>query len=96
MIDVIDRRREELNLPVDKSIDTSQYREAYADLMRTSKSTRATGLTYLGFLSKMHKRNLDRKKQEHNRRVVILDKKREPNAYEAFINLKSKGNADAN
>lgn len=90
MIDVIDRgvNYEELRLPVMESLDTKKYREAYADLMRTSKSTRESGLTYLGFLSRMKERNIQRRKLEYNMRTVYLDEKREPLASQALKDMK--------
>ena len=90
MISTRDRSEdfEYLNLPVSKTIDTAQYREAYADLMRTSKKTRETGLTYLAFLSRMRKRNLDRGKQEYMQRRLVINENTAPFTCEAMKGLK--------
>lgn len=76
---------EELNLPVARSIDTPQYRKAYAELMQTSRQTRESGLTYLGFLSRMRRRNLARRKLEFERRVIVADEKHNPLTYRAML-----------
>ena len=78
---------EELNLPVDTSLDTPKYREAYADLMRTSKSTREKGLTYLSFLSRMKKRNMDRRKHEFYKKRLVINEKTAPMTCEAMKGL---------
>lgn len=80
--------KDELNLPINRSIDTKEYREAYAELMRTSPQTRAMGLTYLGFLSRMRKRNLARAKMEFERRRIIISKQTNPELYEAIFGKK--------
>jgi hypothetical protein len=74
----------ELNLPVSTTIDIPQYRETYTDLMRTSKQTRASGLTYLGFLSRMHNRNMQRRKQEYEERRLVINEKTAPSTCEAM------------
>ena len=75
---------EELNLPCDTSIDIPKYREAYQDLMRTSKKTRESGLTYLAFLSRMKKRNIDRRKHEFMKRRFVINEKTAPLTCEAM------------
>ena len=89
MIELKDKSRgyEELNLPFDTSIDTPKYREAYADLMRTSKHSRQSGLTYVGFLSRMKKRNIDRRKKEFMQRRFTINEKNAPMTCEAFKQL---------
>jgi gluconate kinase len=78
---------EELNLPWDRSIDTPQYREAYRDLMRTSKQTRESGLTYLSFLSRMKKRNIERRKHEFMKRRLVIDERTAPMTCEIMKGL---------
>lgn len=78
---------EELILPCDTSIDTPKYREAYQDLMRTSKQTRATGLTYLSFLARMKKRNIDRRKHEFTKRRLAINENTAPLTCEAMKGL---------
>lgn len=85
MIEIQDKiDNEELNLPVIEAIDTPKYREAYADLMRTSRQTRALGLTYLSFLSKMKARNIRRRKSEFLKRRFVIDEKTNPLTYAAL------------
>ncbi len=56
---------EELNLPVEKSLDDNVYREAYRDLI---KSRTCKYLTYDSFLKRMKMRNINSRKKEFERR----------------------------
>lgn len=82
---------EELNLPIDATIDTPVYREAYRDLVK-HKSTR--GITYQEFLRRMRQRNLASRKKEFERRSIILRPDHDKLSYRAFKEMLS-SNVDA-
>ena len=91
MIDV--RRRddghEEMNLPVEETIDNKVYREAYRDLIR---SKLCKDVTYTKFLMRMRERNVASRKMEFERRKVILNERTAPNAWKAYKEAINAGN----
>lgn len=93
MISVEDVPIKDLNLPCDGSLDTKEYREAYRDLMKTSKTTRESGLTYYSFLTRMKERNIASRKAEFERRSITLDPIRDKIIIDAMRQTKEMANA---